>query len=296
MAKGDAPPLLMKIKDGRMEPVAQFDYERLCSYRIDRDDQGNIIYPQVKVYITQDAATWRRRKYWAILTKVVEAGPTEYRSPEDLHKAVKREIGFVNSTFLSDGKTLKVTLKSTSKLDEQEFRVFYEEAIEALSEMTGIDVETLGRESADVGRDKTEQPEESSPTSSTSGSEASGVNDRSPDGAAGLDQSASGGPATEEGSDAGATAGEPSSDPRDPKVILNLKAEAVAKFLELATNKDVPDPRDRREVLVKAKEAWKAELPHHHDFLKACVTTADAVIKGQMPADKARQYLEGLVR
>lgn len=293
MAKGDAPPLLMKIKDGRMEPVAQFDYERLCSYRVDRDDQGNIIYPQVKVYITQDAATWRRRKYWAILQRIIDAGPTEYRLPEDLHKAVKREIGFVNSTFLSDGKTLKVTLKSTAKLDEQEFRIFYEEAIEALSEMTGIDVETLGKEAADVGRDDTEQLEDQSPPPPASGSGSSEAGTEPPPAAA--DQSASGGPEGDGGeSDDGDL---PSPDPRDPLVILNLKAEAVAKFLDLATDtKLVPDPKDRRGALVMAAKAWKVEMPHHHDFLKTCFLTAEKVIKEEMPADQAREYLQGLVR
>ena len=175
--------------------------------------------------------------------------------------------------------------------------------MDLITKMTGIDPETLRRESADVGRDETEQPEIASPAGETIQPGQDEAMDSAPateDPSVGAEshQSASGGPDEDGAEPGGASAGDdaPSSDPRDPKVILNLKAEAVAKFLELATNKDLPDPRDRREVLVKAKEAWKRELPHHHDFLKACVTTADAVIKGQMPADKARQYLEGLVR
>lgn len=288
MAKGDAPPLLMKVKDGRMEPVAQFDYERLCSYRVDRDDQGNIIYPRVKVYITQDAATWRRRKYWAILTKVVEAGPTEYRSPDDLHKAVKREIGFVNSTFLSDGKTLKVTLKSTAKLDEPEFRIFYEEAIEALSEMTGIDVETLGKESADVGRDETEQPEVNPASGSGSGETSSPTSDPAPD------QSASAADQEDGAEPDGASAGDdaPSSD-LDPLKRM-LMEECVENILRDAFS----EPKDQQAEKVDKMERIFLEpqnLGSHPRFVKLCAETARRIIGKPQERGRAREYLMGKI-
>lgn len=281
MAKGDAPPLLMKIKDGRMEPVAQFDYERLCSYRIDRDDQGNIIYPQVKVFITQEAATWRRRKYWAILQRIIDAGATEYRSPEDLHKAVKREIGFVNSTFLSDGKTLKVTLKSTAKLDEQEFRIFYEEAIEALSEMTGVDVETLHKESSDVGRDETEQPEEQAPPpASGSGSSEAGT-EPSP---AAADQPASAADPSLEEEDAsqGSTSG-------DDNYRRLLKLECVDSFIGIATRGDTSIEAKRKQM-ADTLRAWRNE-PVPPDFIEKCRDAAGRIVKKESTVEREREYL-----
>lgn len=288
MAKAEqSPPFKMKIENGHLVPAAAWDAERLASYR-----NGS----EVNCIITQEVASWRRRKYWSILGKVVKTCPVRQKRAEDLHKAIRLKLGIVESFTTMSGAT-KVELRSTSLMDEQEFEAYYHEAMDLLRDVTGVDVETLHKESADVGRDETEQPEASSPDdtgSGSSGEEAPPAQD-----SVAADQSASAADLEKDGAEPdGASAGDeaPSSDPRDPKVILNLKAEAVAKFLELATNKDLPDPRDRREVLVKAKEAWKRELPHHHDFLKACVTTADAVIKGQMPADKARQYLEGLVR
>lgn len=284
MAKAEqSPPFKMKIENGHLVPAAAWDAERLASYR-----NGS----EVNCVITQEVASWRRRKYWSILGKVVKSCPVRQKRAEDLHKAIRLKLGIVESFTTMSGAT-KVELRSTSLMDEQEFEAYYHEAMDLLRDVTGVDVETLHKESADVGRDETEQPEGQSPPPPASGSGSSEAETEPSPAAA--DQSA-GAADQEEGSDTGATGDEPSSDPRDPKVILNLKAEAVAKFLELATNKDLPNPRDRREVLVKAKEAWKRELPHHHDFLKACVTTADAVIKGQMPTDKARQYLEGLVK
>lgn len=288
MAKAEqSPPFKMKIENGHLVPAAAWDAERLASYR-----NGS----EVNCVITQEAASWRRRKYWSILGKVVKTCPVRQKRAEDLHKAIRLKLGIVESFTTMSGAT-KVELRSTSLMDEQEFEAYYHEAMDLLRDVTGVDVETLHKESADVGKDETEQPYQSPPDDTGSGS--SGEETPPAQDSAAADQSASAADLEKDGAEPdGASAGDdaPSSDPRDPKVILNLKAEAVAKFLELATNKDLPDPRDRREVLVKAKEAWKRELPHHLDFLKACVTTADAVIKGQMPADKARQYLEGLVR
>ena len=86
--------------------------------------------------------------------------------------------------------------------------------------------------------------------------------------------------------------GEGVREPADHR-ILNLKREAVDKFMEIATRNDTP--QGRHGVLASAKDAWKQELPDHLDFVKACFETADKVIKSELPADKARQYLVGLV-
>lgn len=287
MAKAEqSPPFKMKIENGHLVPAAAWDAERLASYR-----NGS----EVNCVITQEVASWRRRKYWSILGKVVKSCPVRQKRAEDLHKAIRLKLGIVESFTTMSGAT-KVELRSTSLMDEQEFEAYYHEAMDLLRNVTGVDVETLHKESADVGRDETEQPEEQAPPPPASGSGSSGaeIGSDTPSPAA-ADQSA-GAADQEEGSDTGATGDEPSSDPRDPKVILNLKAEAVAKFLEVATNKDVPDPKDRRGVLEQAKNAWKREMPQHLDFVKACFVTADKVIKGEMPADKAREYLAGLVK
>jgi len=284
MAKAEhSPPFKMKIKNGHLVPAAAWDAERLASYR-----NGS----EVNCIITQEVASWRRRKYWSILGKVVKTCPVRQKRAEDLHKAIRLKLGIVESFTTMSGAT-KVELRSTSLMDELEFEAYYHEAMDLLRDVTGVDVETLHKESADVGRDETEQPEDQAPLP-LSGSGSSDVGTEPSLAAA--DQSA-GAADQEEGSDTGATGDEPSSDPRDPKVILNLKAEAVAKFLQLATDtKLVPDPNERRGALVMAAKAWKVEMPHHHDFLKTCFLKAEAVIKGELPATDAREYLEGLVK
>lgn len=156
--------------------------------------------------------------------------------------------------------------------------------------------QSAGR-SADVGKDETEQPYQSPPDDTGSGSR--GEETPPAQDSAAADQSASAADQEDGAEPDEASAGDeaPSSDPRGPLVILNLKAEAVDKFLGVALDTNLcPDPKDRRAALVMAAKAWKAEMPHHHDFLKTCFLKAEAVIKGELPAADAREYLQGLVR
>lgn len=273
----------MLIDGGRLVPETAWDAERLASYRNKS---------KVSVVITQEVASWARRRYWAILGVVVKTCkvPARVRTPQDLHDAIRKQIGFVDS-HSSDGKTLTVKLKSTSKLDDQQFEAYAAEAYAELSEMTGVDVMTLGKEAPDVGEDD-HQSQDASPPPEVSG-DGSGdaqlpLSESAPDNSAETADQEDDAGVNEDGADASSSA-------RDPKVILNLKAEAVDKFLQVATSAEL-DLKQRRDVLEKTKEAWKQELRDHPDFVKACLTTADKVIKNQMPIAEAREYLSRLVR
>jgi hypothetical protein len=58
---------------------------------------------------------------------------------------------------------------------------------------------------------------------------------------------------------------------------------------------DSGERQGRQETVVFAKDVWKAELAEAPAFVKACTDTANKVVKGELPADAARRYLEGLV-
>src|SRR5690606_34393434 len=107
--KGDTPPFQMDIVDGKLIPASAWDAERLATYRPRLDARGNLIAPRVNVVITQEVASWARRRYWAILGVVVKTCqlPPRVRTAQDLHDAVRKQIGFVDS-HSSDGKTLTV--------------------------------------------------------------------------------------------------------------------------------------------------------------------------------------------
>lgn len=286
--KGDTPPLQMDIVDGRMVPASAWDAERLSTYRPRLDGRGNLIAPRVNVFITQETPSWARRRYWAILGVVVKTCPLppRVRTAQDLHDAVRKQIGFVDS-HSSDGHTLTVKLRSTSKLDDQEFEAYAAEAYAELSEMTGVDVMTLGKEAPDVGRDEQEiaspagetiqsaQDEAMEPASETSQPEVD----------AGSHQSSA---ADQEG-------GAETSDAPSSELIEKMQ-ECLRKFIGVVTDKAVPDKKDRQDILVMTKNNWKDALPTRPEFVKACTTQMNKVLKDEVTVDQARAYLEGLIR
>lgn len=282
-SKSDAPALRLVVERGpKLVPASAFDAERLDTFKVGR---------VLRFTPVEEADRKDIRRWWAILNRAVKDTKTPWRTATQASEAIKLALGIVEYGKTVGGQFMQWP-KSLKELDDEELAEAVRDMAALLHKMTGVDPLEWSKEAADVGRDETEQPEDQAPPPASGSGSSAAETEPSP---AAADQSASGGPA-EEGSDTGATGDEPSSDPRDPKVILNLKAEAVAKFLEVATNKDVPDPKDRRGVLEQAKNAWKREMPQHLDFVKACFVTADKVIKGEMPADKAREYLAGLVK
>lgn len=282
--KSDTPPFRMVVEKGpRLVPATASDAERLDTWRV-----GS----KVNVSFVRNGSRVMERKWWAVLGLVVDRCNVPWTTKEQASEAIKLALDITNMTKTVGGAWMLYP-KSLTELDDAELDKAVSRMMDLITEMTGIDPETLRKETADVGRDETEQPEASSPDDTGSGS--SGGEQPPAQGSAAADQSASGGP---EGDGGEPDDGDlPSPDPRDPLVILNLKAEAVAKFLDLATDtKLVPDPKERRGALVMAAKAWKVEMPHHHDFLKTCFLKAEAVIKGELSAADAREYLQGLVR
>lgn len=272
----------MTISGGKLMPASAWDAERLSSYR-----NGSA----VSVIITQEVASWARRRYWAILGVVVKTCkvPDRVRTPQDLHDAIRKQIGFVDS-HSSDGKVLTVKLRSTSKLDDQQFEAFAAEAYAELTEMTGVDVMTLGKESPDVGhRGQQGIAPPAGETIRSAQDEAMGpasVTGQSPVDA-GHQQSAAAG-RKEEGVSADATA--PSSD------LTERMRDCLRRFIGVVTDKDVPDPKDRQANLKFAKDVWKDALKERPEFVKACTDWMNKVILGKVTIEDARRYLEGLIR
>lgn len=296
-----------------MVPMTPFDQERLLSYR-----NG----AEVSVVITQEVASWRRRKYWAILNKVVETCQVKARTAQDLHDAIRREIGFVDA-YHSNGTNLRITLKSTSKLDEQAFTAFFNEAMETLSEWTGLDAETLGKESADVGPDRTQESSSEAPLpheddqaagvphtqapapaaenlemqppagekirSTQDGSmETASATGQSPVDAASTEMTNS---SQESGAEVDGNAGDEPAKPSTSDLRAKME-ECLTKLLGVATDPSVPDAKARQDNLVFAKNVWKLELKERSDFVKACTDICNKVIKEKMTAGEARAELE----
>lgn len=154
MSKHEAPALKMLIEHGRLVPVAQWDQERIMSYR-----NGSV----VSVRVTQEKNRKLERKYWAILHEVVDKCGIRQRTAEDLHKAIRLKLGVVDAYWTLDGK-LRVDVKSTVGMEEPEYRQFFEDAMALLHKETGVDPLTLQSESVDVGDEDNTQSSERPPS------------------------------------------------------------------------------------------------------------------------------------
>lgn len=86
-----------------------------------------------------------------------------------------------------------------------------------------------------------------------------------------------------------------STPPASDLITRNLMIERLDKFMALAVDASVPDAKQRRANVEFAKNAWKEALPQKLDFVKACFETADKAVKGELQADAARRYLEGML-
>lgn len=70
--------------------------------------------------------------------------------------------------------------------------------------------------------------------------------------------------------------------------------DCLNAFLRTATDEELT-VIERRQTLETMKDWWKAELPSNLDFVRQCLQTCDKVAKGEVKADAARKYLEGLL-
>ncbi len=147
MSKGDFPALRMVVDNGRLVPATQFDQERINSYR-----RGAIVMCK----LNEEKDRVLVRKWFAIITLVVKQCQTPWKTKEDASEAIKLALGIVNLSKTVGGNFMQYP-KSLTELDDPEMTEALEQMIELLSHMTGVDVETLNKEAADVGREIDQQ-------------------------------------------------------------------------------------------------------------------------------------------
>lgn len=277
MSKSDSPPMRMVVERGpRLAPATASDAERLDTWRI-----GS----QVNVQFVRLGSRPMERKWWAILGLVVNQCNVPWKTKEQASEAVKLALGIVNLTKTVGGSWMQYP-KSLTELDDAELDDAVRDMADLITKMTGIDPETLHKESADVGQDETEQPAD--PASPTVGP---GSGDSQ---AAAPDQSASGGP-DEDGAEAETTTSSdaPSSDNDEDRVRRMLMSECAENFIRDATSA----PADKREEkITRLHKVWLQELTGQAKFVDLCRRTAEKLIANPSDKPKAEAYLAGMVK
>lgn len=143
MAKSDldrAPIFMVRTRQGTLAPASSFDAERLDAIAIGA---------QVEVTIKQRRSSPQNRLYWSILSKVVE-NIEGYPTSDTLHDALKLHLGYTETFKTITGKVEWRPISTAfAKMDAQEYRVFFDRAMDVLASMLGVDPLSLldeGRE------------------------------------------------------------------------------------------------------------------------------------------------------
>jgi len=278
VSKSDAPALRMIVETGpRLAPASAFDAERLDTFKIGR---------VMRFRPVDEADRKDVRQWWACINRALKVSKTPWSNAQQASEAIKLALGIVNLGKTVSGQWMQFP-KSLNDLDDAELADAVRDMKDLLHKITGVDPDDWHRETADVGEDDNEiaspagetiqsaQDEAMEPASTTSQPEVD----------AGSHQSVA---ADQEG-------GAETDDAPSSELIAKMH-EALTKFIGVVTDKAVPDKKDRQDILVMMKNNWKDALPTRPDFVKACTTQMNKVLKGEISVEDAREYLEGLIR
>lgn len=114
-----------------LTPLTAYDAERLSVFPAGTEFD---LVPLTRRSLPQ------HRTYWRALTKAVEA-TGRWPTPEALHTALKVRLGRVEPILGLDGRVIGMKPDSTSfeAMRQEEFRIYFDQAMEALSDALGYD-------------------------------------------------------------------------------------------------------------------------------------------------------------
>lgn len=267
----DFPALRMMIDGGKLVPATPYDQERIDSYR-----RGTTVF----VKFTEEKDRVLVKKWFAVLGLVLKQCRTPWKTRAEAHEAIKLALGIVNLSKTVNGQWLQYP-KSLTELDEPELREALDNMIALLSEITGVDVDTLRAEATSVGAE-TDSGEATPPpaseaeaTPSVSTSSENVVSPSSQDDDA-------------EGSETPSSHSEPSPDPMD--WLFN-----VARMLWAAA---IPgsDPSVLKAQRVSAAAAYPPEgVPKPVlDKAKSCFDYCMQVVAEELDPETACEIIAGI--
>lgn len=269
--KTDQPPLKVTVEGGRLIPASAYDAERLDTYR-----RGTTL----NVFITHEKQRVDEKKWWASINRAVKECKTPWQNSAQASEAIKLALGIVNLSKTIGGDFMAYP-KSLTELGDPDLEEAVRGLFDVLYRVTGVDPEEWRRQVSEIREDQDDEP------SSVPPSEDAGSGTSEPPAEPAAEPISS----QERGEEAG---GHEAGDvPAAAPASEALKRECLDKFMALATDADL-DVKARRENLAFAKDAWK-ETAIDLDFVRACLSTADKVAKGELGAAPARKYLEGLL-
>lgn len=118
---------------------------------VDPPPAGEVPLPseqdRLLVRLRQPRNIKHHRKYWALVRAACGASGLWHGNNDLCHLWLKHQTGHVDLIRLADGTEIQIPKSiNFASMGQREFSTYYDRAIFALSEATGVDVETLGRE------------------------------------------------------------------------------------------------------------------------------------------------------
>lgn len=299
--KSDVPPLKVVVDKGKLVPATAYDAERIDSYR-----QGTTF----NVHVTPEKVRTDVIRWHSAISRAVKTCKTPWPTADVASKAIKLSLGLVEPYKSASGQWLQDPI-SLNDLDDADLEQAVRQLYDLLYRITGVDPAEWRRQNQDIVDPPGEPAEEpdgpglSPPVPSEAGSGSVPT------------QPAAGQPIVMQHTNinAGKTETERLLDDQIPDFdqseeererqrreellareakIRELRHECSRKMLATATDPDL-DVKQRREILEKAKDWWKAELPaDQHNFLRVLLQQADKVAKGELPLNDAKKYLNSL--
>ena len=325
MANRDKPPFWVKVDNGLLAPLTEYDERKIMSYK-----NG----AEIRVNFWQGRSLPELRKYWAILDLVIEQCKTPWSTPEEASDALKLELGVTDVSKTVRGQWfVRPGSISFTEMEESAFLDFRSKAFAVLEAFTGVDPWTLQKEAANTelpgGREPNPDPdqipdpsgqdeaeEEGSPHSSQAASSSAdeqeqvsaesdevASSDRSVDEGGAANSSAPSSPNQELAEGSATSANErdgghreipPSLEIQKPLDIPDIEKERLIFYAQNMLTK-AGDPNIDGRAVTNMEKRWAGEIKEFsNDAISAARAVSDAcrhIRKDEMDEATARNHI-----
>lgn len=85
--------------------------------------------------IARSRSVLQHRRYWLVLTAVVDYCPGRWRTPEELHQALKVATGHIEIVQLVDGKMVKIPSSTAfDNMSQTQFQAYHDAAMHVIED------------------------------------------------------------------------------------------------------------------------------------------------------------------
>lgn len=282
--QSELPPLRMARKGMSLVACDAFSEEMLDGIRFGAP---------IDVHWTYELMNPKRKKFWAILNNVLKNCNTPWTNTRAAANALKTHLGFVDEGLSVTSDSIRYPV-SLNDLSDEDFERFYQQAMDVLHRMTGIDPESLRRNSPKVQGEPT-------PENQPMGEEQPNPNsepETQPDQIAEQNQSdmkdsqleeagLEGGDGSEE---ARARVETPEPEPA-PAPEPKFDAAVVVNFFMKEATRSPASVEERKQAIALVAEAYRRKFPVHAPYFGTVMHHCGRVAAGELRAESARSYL-----